>query len=130
MTATLAARASPRSFFIAGSAATQRGRLAQLWFVKSPTISAVVFGSTVTALISGAAGVFTFAHSSMISEATALETVPPVVAPSTPITANMIANRPPIACTPIITACIFLLALYRKDAKLFKPYQNLDDVPV
>ena len=59
MTATFAARASPTSFFIAGSAATQRGRLPQVWFIKSPIISAVVFGSTVTALISGAAGVFT-----------------------------------------------------------------------
>src|SRR5271169_2547733 len=130
MTATFAARASPRSFFIAGSAATQRGRLAQLWFIRSPMISAVVFGSTVTALISGAAGVFTFAHSSMMSEAAAFETVPPVVAPSTPITAYMIANRLPIACTPIITAWIFLLALRDKDASLFKPYQNLDEVPV
>src|SRR6476660_1121434 len=93
MTVTFAARASPSSFLIAGSAATQRGRLAQFWFMKSPMIRAVVFGSRVTALISGAAGVFTFAHSSMMSEATAVETVLPVVPQSTPIAAQTIVNR-------------------------------------
>src|SRR5215470_13066243 len=113
MTATFAARAWPSSFFIAGSAATQRGRLAQLWFIKSPIISAVVFGSAVTGLISGAAGVFTLVQSSMISEAIAFEAKPLVVTPSAAITAHLIANRPPIASPPIIAACVFLLASFQ-----------------
>src|SRR5215210_7217869 len=100
MTATFAARASPTSFLIAGSAATQRGRLGQSWFTKSTIINAVDFGSTVTALISGAVGVFTFAHSSIISEATAFEIVPPVVTQITPTTAQLMADRLPIACAP------------------------------
>jgi hypothetical protein len=75
--------------------------------MKSPTIRAVVFGSRVTALISGAAGVFTFAHSSMMLKATAVETVLAVVAQSTPITVQTIVNRPPMTFSPIKLLFLF-----------------------
>jgi hypothetical protein len=39
--------------------------------------------------------------------------VPPVVSTSIPTTAHMIANRSPIACPPMIAACIFLVASFQ-----------------
>ena len=46
--------------------AMQRGRLVQFGVWKSSSNNAVVFGSRVTGFSSGAAGTFTFAHSSMM----------------------------------------------------------------
>src|SRR6516164_9604791 len=62
------ARASARSFSTLGIEATQRGlfSLLQVCLTKSITKSAVVFGSTVTALSSGAGGAFTLDHSSIM----------------------------------------------------------------
>jgi len=49
----------------------QRGRTPQLPFIMSSTSSAVVFGSSVTGLSSGAGGVLALAQSAMISPADA-----------------------------------------------------------
>src|SRR6516165_10138303 len=65
------ARASSISFFTFGTLARQRGRTPQLFFPKSRTSSAVVFGSTVTELSSGAGGGVTLAHSAVMSPASA-----------------------------------------------------------
>src|SRR5215212_9153063 len=51
--------------------APQRGRTPQLPFIMSSTRRAVVLGSTVTLLSSGAAGTFTLVHSVMMSLADA-----------------------------------------------------------
>src|SRR5262245_37033164 len=64
-------RAVSMSFFTLGTAATQRGRTPQLAFMKSSTSSAVVRGSTVTGLSSGAGGTFTVVQSATISPADA-----------------------------------------------------------
>src|SRR6266436_1839376 len=62
------ARASASSFSILGMEATQRGRpsVLQNCLMKSIIKSAVVLGSAVTGLSSGAGGVFTLDHSSMM----------------------------------------------------------------
>src|SRR5262245_52609808 len=65
------ARAASISFLTLGTLATQRGRTPQLPFMKSSTRSPVVAGSTVTGLSSGAAGIFTVAHSLVMSAAKA-----------------------------------------------------------
>src|ERR1700720_2111873 len=65
------ARAVSRSFLTLGTVAMQRGRAPQFPFMKSRTKSAVVFGSTVTGLSSGAGGSFTPAHSVVTSAAEA-----------------------------------------------------------
>src|SRR5271170_7343033 len=62
-------RATSMSFLTFGTLVRQRGRTPQLFFPKSRTSSAVVFGSTVTCLSSGAGGGVTFAHSAVISPA-------------------------------------------------------------
>src|SRR6266404_5579799 len=68
MMVTPLARASASSFSILGMEATQRGRLSVLQncLMKSIIKSAVVLGSAVTGLSSGAGGVFTLDHSSMM----------------------------------------------------------------
>src|SRR5262245_17009110 len=63
------ARAASRIFLTLGTLARQRGRAPQLPFMKSSRSSAVVLGSTVTGLSSGAGGVFTLAQSATISPA-------------------------------------------------------------
>src|SRR5215510_10573660 len=63
------ARAASRIFFTLGTLARQSGREPQLHFMKSSRSSAVVFGSTVTGLSSGAGGVFTLAQSATMSPA-------------------------------------------------------------
>src|SRR3954462_8769119 len=63
----LAARAASSSFLTLRTVARQRGRTPQLLFIISSTSSAVVFGSTVTGLSSGAGGSFTPAHSPVMS---------------------------------------------------------------
>src|SRR5215470_7400463 len=65
------ARAASRIFFTLGTLAWQRGRTPQLAFMKSSRRSAVVFGSTVTGLSSGAGGAFTVAQSATMSPAKA-----------------------------------------------------------
>src|SRR5260370_25643914 len=67
----LRARASSMSFFTLGTMGTQRGRTPQLSFMRSSTRSAVVFGSTVTALSSGFGGSFTLSQSAVMSVAPA-----------------------------------------------------------
>src|SRR4051812_41263639 len=61
------ARAASIIFFTLGTIAAQRGRWPQLFFMKSSTSSAVVFGSTVTVLSSGFGGIFTLSQSLMMS---------------------------------------------------------------
>src|SRR3954454_2059334 len=63
----LAARAASSSFLTLRTVARQRGRAPQLLFIISRTSSAVVFGSTLTGLSSGAGGSFTPAHSPVMS---------------------------------------------------------------
>src|SRR5215470_7703491 len=65
----LAARAASCSFLTFGTIAVQRGRSPQLVFIKSRINSAVVLGSIVTDLSSGAGGGFTLVHSETISPA-------------------------------------------------------------
>src|SRR5215472_782119 len=65
------ARAASMSFFTFGTVAMQRGRVPQLAFIRSRTRSAVVLGSTVAGLSSGAGGGFTVAHSVVMSLARA-----------------------------------------------------------
>src|SRR5215510_12404606 len=65
------ARAASRIFLTLGTLAWQRGRTPQLPFMKSSRRSAVVLGSTVTGLSSGAGGVFTVAQSATMSPAEA-----------------------------------------------------------
>src|SRR5262245_16449497 len=60
-------RAASISFLMVGMVATQRGRAPQLFFMKSSTSRAVVLGSTVTGLSSGADGGFTLAQSVTMS---------------------------------------------------------------
>src|SRR5580692_297492 len=67
----LRARAWSMSFFTLGTMGTQRGRAPQLFFMRSSTSSAVVFGSTVTGLSSGFGGSFTLSQSVMMSPAPA-----------------------------------------------------------
>src|ERR1700720_2453326 len=62
-----AARAASRSRLTLGTMAAQRGRTPQFVFMKSRTKSAVVLGSTVTGLSSGAGGAFALLHSVMMS---------------------------------------------------------------
>src|SRR5258706_8784503 len=63
------ARAASRIFLTPGTLAWQRGRTPQLAFMKSSRRRAVVLGSTVTGLSSGAGGVFTVAQSATMSPA-------------------------------------------------------------
>src|SRR5438045_2804779 len=70
------ARAASMSFLTMGTLARQRGRAPQLLFIMSSTRSAVVFGSTVTGLSSGAGGSFTFAHSLVMSRSAGFDMVP------------------------------------------------------
>src|SRR5262245_32497723 len=65
------ARAASRIFLTLGTLAWQRGGTPQLPFMKSSRSSAVVLGSTVTGLSSGAGGVFTVAQSATMSPAEA-----------------------------------------------------------
>src|SRR5215468_8154610 len=65
------ARAASRIFLTLGMLAWQRGRTPQLAFMKSSRSNAVVLGSTVTGLSSGAGGVFTVAQSATMSPAKA-----------------------------------------------------------
>src|SRR5215468_4268699 len=65
------ARAASRIFLTLGTLAWQRGRTPQLAFMKSSRSNAVVLGSTVTGLSSGAGGVFTVAQSATMSPARA-----------------------------------------------------------
>src|SRR5712672_2344865 len=65
------ARAASRIFLTLGTLAWQRGRTPQLPFMKSSRGSAVVLGSTVTGLSSGAGGVVTVAQSATMSPAAA-----------------------------------------------------------
>src|SRR3982074_1700814 len=67
----LCVRAWSMSFFTLGTMGTQRGRTPQLFFMRSSTSSAVVFGSTVTDLSSGFGGSFTLSHSEVMSPAPA-----------------------------------------------------------
>src|SRR5215213_4630647 len=67
----LCARATSTSFLTVGTLAPQRGRTPQLPFIMSSTRRAVVLGSTVTLLSSGAGGTFTLVHSVMMSLADA-----------------------------------------------------------
>src|SRR5437016_2444609 len=60
------ARAASRSVLTVATVARQRDRAPQLPFIISSTRSAVVLGSTVTALSSGTGGSFTLAHSLMM----------------------------------------------------------------
>src|SRR5580704_10048358 len=64
-------RASSMSFLMLATIGTQRGRAPQLFFMRSSTRSAVVFGSTVTGLSSGFGGSFTLSQSVMMSPAPA-----------------------------------------------------------
>src|SRR4029450_12630315 len=64
-------RAASRIFLTLGTLGRQRGRTPQLPFMKSSRSSAVVLGSTVTGLSSGAGGVFTVAQSATMSPAKA-----------------------------------------------------------
>src|SRR3954468_5558957 len=63
----LAARAASRSFLTVATVARQRGRTPQLLFIMSRTSSAVVFGSMLTGLSSGAGGSLALAHWLMMS---------------------------------------------------------------
>src|SRR6266550_6271934 len=62
-----AARAASWSFLTLGTVATQRGRAVQPDFIISRMRRAVVLPSSVTGLSSGTGGVFTVAHSVMMS---------------------------------------------------------------
>src|SRR5215472_2591197 len=64
-------RAVSISFSTLGTIAAQRGRAPQLFFMRSSTSSAVVLGSTVTALSSGFGGSLTLSQSLMMSPAAA-----------------------------------------------------------
>src|SRR5271168_4176879 len=87
-TMTWLVRASARSFFIAGSEATQRGFVCslQIGWTKSSNKSAVVCGSTVTDFSSGGGGAVILAQSSITVPARA-ETVAVLIAATDTATA-------------------------------------------
>src|ERR1035437_1074256 len=89
------ARASFRSFWIAGIVSAQRGRACglQVCLTMSITSRAFVLMSTVTGLSAGGGGAFAFAHSSMMFPAIVGEIAALVAAATIATTAPMTANR-------------------------------------